>query len=69
MAVTSELVSQAFVTAMIRLLKTALVGLDRLSDSEAATYLNTNRAAVQRCPWMPDSFTAAMIHEVRATKI
>lgn len=69
MAVTSELVSQAFVTAMIRLLKTALVGLETLTDQQAALYLNTNRSAVQRCPWMPESFTAAMIHEARAAKL
>ncbi|HXI42316.1 MAG TPA: hypothetical protein VNH83_20200 [Bryobacteraceae bacterium] len=69
MAISSELVTQDFITAMIRLVRAALVGLEKLSDAEAANYLNTNHAAVQRCPWMPATFTAAMIHEVRIAKI
>ncbi len=68
-AITSELVTQDFVTAMIRMIRTALVGLETLSDAQVATYLNTNRGAVQRCPWMPATFTAAMIHEARTAKI
>jgi len=68
-AITSELVTQDFITAMIRLIRPALIGLETLSDAQAANYLNTNHGAVQRCPWMPATFTAAMIHEARTAKI
>lgn len=69
MAITSELVTQDFVNSIVRLVKAALVGLEKLSDSDAANYLNTNMHATQRCAWMPPTFTAAMIHESRAAKI
>ncbi len=68
MALSSELFTQALLSALTTKIKTALKGLETLSDADAAAYLSKNPGAVEQCPWMPSQFTAAMITEVRKSK-
>lgn len=62
---TSTLITQEFVNTMHTRLKAAIVGLEVLTDQQVADYLNRNPTAVQRCQWMPQTITAAMVAEVR----
>lgn len=65
----SEFCTTDWVKACIRPVKKALVGLEKLSDSEAAGYLNSNPRAIDKIPGMPVTMTAAMVHEARVTVI
>lgn len=69
MAVCSEFCTTDWVKMCIRRTKAALVGLEKLSDSDAATYLNAHPQAIDFCGGMPHTFTAAMITEARTTVI
>ena len=65
MTVTSEFITTALLSSIYGRIKAALVGLETLTDAQAAAYLNAHPGIVQTCPWMPQSFTAGMITEVR----
>lgn len=65
----SEFCTADWVKACIRRVKAALIGLERLSDAEAAAYLNANQRALDRLPGMPATMTAAIVHEARVTVI
>ncbi len=68
MAATSEFVNQAWVAAAIHTVKAALVGLETLSDAQAASYLNAHRETIPVGPCLPAVLTTAMITEARAAK-
>ena len=68
MTVTSEFVTPTLLNSIYSRVKAALVGLEALTDQQAAAYLNTHPAVVDRCPWMPTAFTPAQIAEARAAK-
>lgn len=51
----------------IRSVKAAIVGLEKLSDADVATYLNDH--AVVTWTGMPTIWTAAMVHEARTALI
>lgn len=53
----------------IRRMKAALLGLDKLSDAEAANYINSNPRVLDRLPGMSSTITAAQVHEARVTVI
>jgi hypothetical protein len=65
MTVTSEFITPTLLSTIYVRVKQALVGLEKLSDADAAAYLNAHPAVVVQCPWMPGVFTTAMITEVR----
>ena len=66
---TSQFCTPEWVAACLSRVKAALVGLEKLSNAEAAAYLNAHPQAVQWIVGMPCPLTAAMIHEARTTVI
>ena len=53
----------------MRAIRNAITGLEKLSDADAASYLNQHPSVVIVCAGMPSSYTAAMVHEARTAII
>ncbi len=65
----SEFCSADWIKLCIRRMKAALVGLEKLTDVDAAAYLNANPRVLDRLPGMAAIITAAQVHEARVTVI
>ncbi len=53
----------------VRSVRTAITGLEKLSDADVAGYLNLHPTVIPPSTGMPATYTAAMIHEVRTVVI
>lgn len=65
----SELITQDYWKACVRAVRAAIVGLEKLSDAEVATYLNAHTNLISYVAGCPAIYTAAMVHEVRTALI
>jgi len=62
----APLCSATATSAVIAAIQKALVGLEPLSDSQAADYINTHPYLTAGVAYVPKPLTAAMIAEIRA---